>query len=123
MNIILDSDVIIECLRGNTKIIERIRKWHSSKHVISYTPVSLAEIHAGVRPGEEKTIRYFFQNLNFIAIDEKIGIKAGEYLQEYGKSHAVEIADALIGASTCLYADALFTRNKKHYPMDDIRLQ
>ena len=56
MKIILDSDIIIECLRGNSKIIGQIKKWYSKGAVISYTPISLAEIYAGLRQKEEEAI-------------------------------------------------------------------
>jgi predicted nucleic acid-binding protein len=38
-------------------------------------------------------------------------------LQKYGKSHAVTMADALVGAVARINAFKLWTLNKKHYPM------
>ncbi len=122
MKVILDSDIIIECLRGNERIIDKIKNMYLDGNIVSYTPVSLAEIYAGIREGEEMSVKYFFNNLNFIPIDDNTGKKAGEYLREYSRSHNVEIADALIAASAFINKAVLHTQNKKHYPMADIKL-
>ena len=69
-----------------------------------------------------KEEKYFFDNLYFLPIDDEAGIKAGEYLSNYSKSHNVKIADALIAASAFINKAKLYTQNKKHYPMSDIEL-
>ncbi|MGA1870789.1 MAG: PIN domain-containing protein [bacterium] len=121
MQIILDSDIIIECLRNNHAIIASIKDYYLKGYVISYTPISLAEIYAGIRTGEKKRVKTFFFTLNFIPIDEDIGIKAGEYLSQYSKSHNVEIADALVAAAAYVHKAELYTLNRKHYPMNTIK--
>ena len=121
MKILLDSDVIIECLRGNSIIVNRFKEWSLTRSVIiSYTPISTAEIYAGVRNKERSRVKYFFDNLNLIPIDDGIGRKAGNYLKQFSKSHSVEIADAMIAAAAFVKQSKLFTHNKKHYPMTDI---
>ena len=122
MHIILDSDIIIECLRGNATIIAALKKHAHAGALISYTVISPAEIHAGMRAREAKAVGAFFQSIHFLPFDEAIGIKAGEYLQRFAKSHAIEIADALIAAATAVSGGALLTLNKKHYPMRDFEV-
>jgi predicted nucleic acid-binding protein len=58
--------------------------------------------------------------LKCVPIDEAIGRQAGDYLKHYRKSHAVELGDALIAAAAVLNHAALWTRNRKHYPMKDL---
>jgi predicted nucleic acid-binding protein len=41
-------------------------------------------------------------------------------MRQYRKSHGVELGDALIGSAAVLNGAALWTRNKKHYPMKDV---
>ena len=122
MRIVLDSDVIIECLRGNATVTEKLKQLYLSATIISYTPISSAEIYAGVRENERRKVKYFFDNLNFLPIDDEAGVKAGDYLRKFSKSHNVEIADALIAASAFINKAKLYTHNKKHYPMSDIEL-
>jgi predicted nucleic acid-binding protein len=58
--------------------------------------------------------------LTCVPIDAATGRLTGDYLRRYRKSHAVELGDALIAAAAVLNSAALWTRNRKHYPMKDL---
>lgn len=77
---------------------------------------------AGLRPGEDAIVEAFFQARGEVVIDAHTGRQAGAYLSRYGKSHGVEIADALIAAAASTAGLVLWTQNRKHYPMADLRL-
>ena len=115
-DILLDSDVIIWILRGRAEYIEKF-KFLFENGLIFTTPISVAEIFAGARPNEEKVINNFFQSIEVLQIDQKTGMNAGNYMNQFSHSHKIEIADALIGASTLIHKLKLWTLNKKHYPM------
>ena len=119
--ILLDSDVIIAWLRGYEFVAERIPKLIEGGDVLTWTPVSIAEIYAGVRKGEEGQVENLFLVLETLALSGEIGRKAGRYLHVYAKSHGVELGDALIAATAYINGIRLWTLNKKHYPMSDIR--
>jgi predicted nucleic acid-binding protein len=51
----------------------------------------------------------------------KTGRQAGEYLRKYRKSHGVELGDAPIASAATLYGATLWTRNRKHYPMEGLK--
>ena len=72
----------------------------------------------GRRPSARLTV--LFDSLECAALDAVAGRKAGDYLREFGKSHSVDIADALIAATAWSHGAAVWTRNRKHYPMKDI---
>jgi hypothetical protein len=52
-----------------------------------------------------------------VPVDEAVAIKGGLYRRDYGKSHGVGLADALIAAATETRAATLVTLKKKHFPM------
>jgi len=54
-------------------------------------------------------------------MERQVGRAAGNYLHQYSSSHNVELGDALIAASAALNEAELWTRNRKHYLMRDIR--
>ena len=85
-----------------------------------WTPVSVAEIFAGVRKGEEDDVSNLFLLLEPVTISIEAGKKAGGYLKSYAKSHSVELGDALIAACASSEGLKLWTLNKKHYPMKDV---
>lgn len=64
----------------------------------------------------------FFDAHGEVAIDALTGRRAGVYLSRYARSHGVEIADALIAAAASTAGLHLWTRHRRHYPMDDLRL-
>jgi predicted nucleic acid-binding protein len=120
--ILLDSDVIIAWLRGHSPFAELIPELLSKANLLAWTPVSVAEIYAGVRRGEDSRIENLFLVLETVPLSAEIGKKAGNYLHVYSKSRGVELGDALIAATAHVHALRLWTLNKKHYPMKDLEL-
>ncbi len=85
------------------------------------TAIAWAEIHAGIRPGEEPITQAFFEARGEIVLDGHVGRRAGAYLARYARSHGVELAEALVAAAATTSGVRLWTLNRKHYPMPDIR--
>ncbi|MGA2264051.1 MAG: PIN domain-containing protein [Acidobacteriota bacterium] len=104
--------------------IRRRRRYESAgkRHSLLWTPVSIAEVFAGVRKGENARVETLFLILETLPTSETIGKKAGRYLQKYSKSHSLELGDALIAASASVADLSLWTLNRKHYPMPEVRL-
>ena len=119
-NILLDSDVIIEWLRGHEPFVTKIAQLLEQHSQLFWTPVSVAEVYAGVRRSEETKAGNLFILLESVSISPDIGKKAGKYLRLYAKSHGVEIADALVAACAFMENLSLWTLNRKHYPMKDL---
>ncbi|TMF58098.1 MAG: type II toxin-antitoxin system VapC family toxin [Chloroflexi bacterium] len=113
---LLDSDVLIEVLRGNAQTARWVAAEVSTGEALRYSPVSRAEIGAGMRAGEEMGIAALFAGLDAMTIDATTGELAGERLRRYRRSHALELGDALIGASAAQYGERLATFNRRHYP-------
>lgn len=121
MTILVDSDILIEISRGRDSAI--LAKWmelSESDALILFSPVTAAELWAGARPSEFPKLEALFDALVCVPADASIGRRAGEYLHRYGKSHSVELGDALIAASTVTGGGQLWTRNRKHYPMPEL---
>ncbi len=115
-NILLDSDVITWLLRDKNEIVEKFRTVILN-NTLFVTPVTVAEIFSGARKDELRKIHEFFELVRVIEINFEIGKLAGEFIQQFSRSHSVEIADALIAASSKYYELKLWTLNTKHYPM------
>lgn len=118
--VLLDSDVVIEVLRGRQEVVGAILALESSGAATYCSPIAWAEIYAGVRPGEETLTRAFFEARGEVILDAPAGRRAGEYLARYARSHGVEIADALVAAAAATTGLRLWTLNRRHYPMKDI---
>jgi predicted nucleic acid-binding protein len=118
--VLLDSDVIIETLRGRRDITDRIRALEQRGVPTYCCAVSFAEIWAGARSGEEAVTEAFFHARGEVVVDAVVGRRAGAYLSRYSRSHGVRIADALVAAAASTAGLHLWTLNRRHYPMSGL---
>ena len=110
-----DTDVLIDFLRGYQQAVDFINT-NASQIILS--TIVIAELYAGVRGKQELTILNDFVSLfDVIPMNSEIAKIGGLYKRDFGKSHGVGLADAII-AATCHSKNAqLKTLNVKHYPM------
>lgn len=101
--------------------MESARRLEGSGVPTYWCAVSSAEIHAGIRPGEEAATQAFFDARGEIVLDGQMGRTAGSYLARFARSHGVELGDALIAAAASTAGVRLWTQNRRHYPMRDVR--
>jgi hypothetical protein len=112
----LDTNIIIRCFRNDPDITKRLLESIQDGWTFYYSVVTLAEIYAGCKPGQEEAVRNFFFALNFLPIDEATGVRAGRILQKFARHQGVEMADALIAAGCLEHELELWTLNRKHFP-------
>jgi predicted nucleic acid-binding protein len=121
VNVLVDSDILIEISRErNRDILSKWTQLAESDGAILCSPVSSTELWAGALPREHKATAKLFSTLVCVPIDYETGRQAGDYLRQYGKSHGLQIGDALIAAIAVLNRAVLWTRNRKHYPMKEL---
>jgi len=119
--ILLDSDVIIELLRDNPRVVSAAAELAAAGIGTYCTPVSWAEVYEGLRAGEEPATDGFFEARGEVILDARAGRQAGKYLARYARSHGLEVPDALIAAAAVTTGLRLWTLNRRHYPMTDVR--
>lgn len=114
---LIDTDVIVDYLRGNSQAIKFLEKTMSSS-LCAISTITIAELYVGVRDGKERPILdQFIREFHIAAMDEQIAEQGGLYRRDYGKSHGVGLADAIIAATATTLNVPIVTLNKKHYPM------
>ena len=80
--------------------------------------ITVAELYSGVREGDERqALGDFLTVFELIPLDEIVAAKGGLYRRDYGKSHNVGLADALIAATAETKNTTLVTLNQKHFSM------
>ena len=111
----IDTDVIVDYLRDRREAVRAVERLGAPLYI---SVVSIAELYAWVREGDEQTVlERFLGAFRIIVLDAEIAIEAGRMRNRYGKSHGVGLADAMIAASVAATGSAFVTRNRKHYPM------
>ena len=113
--LLLDTDVLIDYLRNRAEAVSYLENITQAPIV---SAVTVAELFAGVREGEErKILNELIKNSSVIPITEEIAISGGLYRRDYHKSHGIGLADAIIAATAEAENATLVTLNKKHFPM------
>lgn len=111
---IFDTDVLIWYLRGNPKATETVIQ----SLPFSISIVTYIELLQGMRNKQEmmKMKKAFKQmKIRIIPINERISLRAAEFVEAYGLSNSMEMSDALIAATCIEENEALITGNDKHY--------
>ena len=120
---LIDTDVIIWHMRGNpraTKALDRLQD-------PAISAVTYMELVQGMSNKRElKTLRKILggRGIEIMPVNESISHKAMFLVEQHFHSHALRLADALIGATAVIYALPLLTANIKHYGViKDITLE
>jgi len=120
---LIDTDIIIDHLRGEEKAQDFLRQIKSGGSDILYSVITKAELYSGVRPKEVKKVARLLNSMEEVRIDGEIAVDAGRYRSKFYSSYGLLLPDALIAASAKKAGAILITLNKKHYPMKDIKIQ
>jgi predicted nucleic acid-binding protein len=113
--ILLDTDVLVDFFRGHGKAVAFINTYNDR---IILSSIVVAELYAGVKgDAEEAALQDFISLFRIVPVSAEIAKTAGLYKRDYGKSHGVGLADAVLAATAEVEKAELKTLNTKHYPM------
>ena len=112
---IVDTNILIDYLRDKEEAIHFLEV---SEPGFSISVISITELYAGIKnPAELQEVMKFLTSFVIHDVGEEISKLAGNYLNQYAKSHHIGIADALIAATAASFGEQLATLNKKDFPM------
>jgi predicted nucleic acid-binding protein len=110
-----DTDVLIDFLRGHAKAVALVR---SCEDRLILSAVVVSELYAGVRDAEEETVLdEFIALFRVLPVSAEIARTGGLLKRDFGRSHGVGLADALVAATVLSENAELKTLNVRHYPM------
>ena len=113
--ILLDTDVLVDFLRGYSQGVIFVNA-HADRIILS--SIVVAELYAGVKGDDEQNaLDQFVSLFRIVPVTTEIAKLGGLYKRQYGGSHGVGLADAIIAASAKVENASLKTLNLKHYPM------
>ncbi len=124
----LDTDVVIELLRGDRKIIRKIKSLEKGT-AISITGLTVYELYKGiVYIGDEKReleAENFMSSVEILQMDLKAEKKAAEIYADLRKrGEILNDADLLIAATVMVNNSTLVTNNTGHFKrIKDLRLE
>jgi predicted nucleic acid-binding protein len=114
-NYLIDTDVLIDFLRGNPKAVQLL---NSLRNRAAISCITVSELYAGVREGREREVlTRFIHSFDVLALDEKTAVQAGLFKRDYSGKAGTGLADAMIAATAHLNHRTLMTLNQRHFPM------
>lgn len=123
MGLLLDSTVLIDCLRGRQAGAKVIGLASAGEHLFT-TPINVEEIVRGVLPGESLHARRLFAGLQMLSLGQEHGWQAGEWRREFaGRGVTLSQADCLIAAAAHDAGVAVATGNPAHFPMGEVTVE
>lgn len=114
-SLLVDSNVLIDYLRGRQVAVNYLRSLSTNFNV---SVVTVAELYAGVREGVERTqLDAFTRAFVTLPIERDIAEIGGLYRRDFGRTHGTGLHDALIAATATVHNLTLVTLNQRHFPM------
>jgi tRNA(fMet)-specific endonuclease VapC len=123
--ILLDTNIVIEVLSGNTEIADKINKFSG----FSICSIVLGELYIGLNRGINKSknlkvFNDFLQGCTLINIDNETAKLYGEIVSKlYKKGKPIPTNDIWIAASAKQHGFTLITRDKHFKEIEDIDIK
>lgn len=116
--ILVDSDVLIEHLRGNASARDWLVNARRSSGPLAISVVSLTEVAGGMRLSEHRDVVRLLGSMQRFEVSEQVAWRAATLMNEYRKSHSrIGLGDYLIAATAITEGLELASLNTRHFPM------
>jgi predicted nucleic acid-binding protein len=113
--ILADTNVLVDYLRGYPQAVSLVTE--KTERII-LSAITVAELYAGVRGQAELDVLDDLVWLHpVVPVTAETAKAAGLLRREYGKSHGLEIPDAVVAATVQAEGAEFWTLNVKHFPM------
>jgi hypothetical protein len=114
---LLDTDVVIDFLRGQPAAVEFVKQHSGAIHL---STITVAELFSGVKGRHEHAeLERFLALFPVLDVTAAIARAAGMLRQQFGPSHGAGLPDCLIAATAKQHGLKLQTLNIRHFPMLD----
>ena len=115
---LLDSNVLISYLRGEDRGWQVVSS-RGGEGELCCSAISVLEVEAGIKRGEEEAAGGFFSELELYDVDKETAALAGRYSRQFrSRGITLDVPDLIIAATAVIHGLTLVTFNPKHYPME-----
>lgn len=123
MKFLLDTTVLIDTLRSRNNRRALLTELVMQGHKLSTSAVNIAEVYAGMRPGEEKGTEAFLNSLHCVPLTGGVARLAGSLKSRYARQgKTLDLPDMMIAATALEHGLTLMTDNRKDFPVPDLQL-
>ncbi len=120
---LLDTNALVEWLRGRPAIVELFADLVERDQVLALNPITVAETYSGLAESERGPADRIVQSLEFWDIGASAAKLAGDFRYRYAREgRQISLPDALIGALAVSRNATLITANVKDFPMPGLNI-
>ena len=119
-NLILDTDVVIDFLRGKRETVEKLKRLRETYQFI-VTTITVFKLYFGAYKSHKRErrlleVKTFLNTLLILELDEVSAEIAGKIAAELSKGgEPIDVRDLLIGSIAISHTIPLLTNNVKHF--------
>ena len=122
MIVLLDTTVLIDVLRSRNKRRPLLAAMVTGGHILATAAINIAEVYAGMRPGEKGNTEAFIASLDCYPMTGAIARRAGSLKSAHArKGQTLSLADMLVAATALEHGLWLMTDNRKDYPLPELK--
>ena len=119
--ILLDTNILIEILKGDQATVEKVQ---NLTHKTAISSISVMELYYGaLNKAELLKLEQFVSLFEIVHLNEAISTQAVKLVKTYAKSHRLDIPDSIIVSTALVHRCPLFTYNLKDFRyIQDLKL-
>ncbi len=122
MNVLLDTTVLIDALRGREDRRRLLAELVEGGHGLVISAINVGEVYAGMRAEEAVRTDAFLSSLECYPVTRGIAQKAGALKSAWaGKGRTLALADMIVAATALEHGLVLMTENRKDFPMPNVK--
>jgi predicted nucleic acid-binding protein len=121
LSICLDTNILIDTLRGDEETVKQIQEIETSGNVLSTTTINAFELYYGAEKTENRernkeAVRKILERLLIYDFTENASEKAGEIAANLeAEGNTIDFRDVFIGATALVNDSTIFTKDINHF--------
>lgn len=121
--VLLDTNIIIDTLNRKANRLRQLDELILQGASLACTSINITEIYMGMRPSQATVTAHFLSALDLYPVTPEAARLAGRMYADWRqKGQTLSVADLTIAAVCITEGLALFTENRKHFPMPELNL-
>ena len=121
--LLLDTTVLIDTLRNRNQRPRLLAGLVASGYALATSTVNIAEVFAGLRPGEEQATRAFLAGLDLIPVSASIAERAGQLKAAFRRAGETRsITDMIVAATAMENGFPIATDNRRDFQIAGLAL-
>ncbi len=120
---LIDTDVLIDVTKGREPALSWVAGALARRSILCSCAITIAEYFAGQPRGDYPARDAFIDSLLYLETPHEVAEAAGDYRRSFAR-RGIQLStqDVIVAATARHHEAALVTRNRKDFPMEDVRV-